>query len=129
MAEPAVPRLRQLVKDLKSTQRTEAAMSLWQLKKDVRLILPNMIEHIQGGDQEWEAADVLAAMGPDAAPAVPALTEMLQGDETAQLAAARALGSIGPAAKSSLPSLRHLVEFGDPEVRPVVQEAIDKIEQ
>ena len=53
-----------------------------------------------------KAVEVLGRMGEDAAPAVPALTALLDDpDLGVRKAAARTLGQIGPDAKDAVPSL------------------------
>lgn len=76
--------------------------------------VPLMIENLQYRDPEPErqaevrrqAAEVLARIGPDAEPAVPALIEALQDPSpSVRKAAAHALGQIGPAAEAAVPAL------------------------
>jgi HEAT repeat protein len=128
LADPAVPRLRTILQDVDSTQRAEAAMTLWVLTKDVDFILPRITEHLQYGDLEWEAAQVLAIMGPAAAPAVPQLIEALARDESVQLAVLEALGNIGPNAAQALPAIRKLLDSDEPAVRVAAERAIRQIE-
>ncbi len=128
LAKPAIPRLRNIVKDVNSTQRAKAAMTLWVLTKDADFIVPRMAEHLQFGDLEWEAAQVLAAIGPAAAPAVPQLVQALSRDESVQLPVLEALGNIGPAANDALPAIRKLLESDEPAVRVYAQRAIKSID-
>jgi HEAT repeat protein len=60
--------------------------------------------------------------------AIPILVGFLVGDETQQLAAARALGDIGPAANSALPRLKTLQENTMGGVLDEASRAIQKIE-
>jgi HEAT repeat protein len=86
------------------------------------------------------AARALAAMGPAAGEAVPALMGALrttfpdrglQGPDRyyadARSACAEALGRIGAEAKIALPALREALADEEPSVREAAQEAIDRI--
>ncbi len=69
----------------------------------------------------WPALGLLAQVGTDAAPAVPAITAMLGEralDQALKLAAVETLGHLGPIAPKSLPSL--LPHLHDPELAPRV---------
>jgi hypothetical protein len=75
------------------------------------------------------SASAIGAIGPDAAPAVPALVaaSAVSGEVTHVLrAVADALGSIGPAASPALPALRELAK--KPLVRWAAERAIRRIE-
>jgi len=75
------------------------------------------------------SGNAIAAIGPGAAGAVPALTAACSvKDEHAHVlrACAQALGAIGPAARSSLPVLRQLLAL--PRVRWAAEAAIRKLE-
>jgi HEAT repeat protein len=72
-------------------------------------------------------AMALESIGPDAAPAVPALVRALKDPEgLVRQRAAIALGSIGPGARDALPALKEAsrVEI----VRIAAEEAIQKIQ-
>jgi HEAT repeat protein len=69
----------------------------------------------------------VARLGAPAADAVPPLTRLLDDREyEVRLAAADALGRIGPAAKPAVAKLKEL--RADPMVRTTAQRALDKIE-
>jgi HEAT repeat protein len=129
LADPALPRLRAIVSDPRSSSRCQAAFSLWKLTQDKELILPAMLEHLRTRNMEWDSASVLAAMGPAAAPAVPDLIKALEGDPSAQMPAAYALGNIGKAAQPALPALKKMATSEEPEVRQFAEEAIKAIEE
>jgi adenylate cyclase len=72
------------------------------------------------------SAMALESIGPEAAPAVPALIQALKDREgVVRQRAAIALGVIGPAAQDALPALQEAAKW-DP-VRPAAEEAIRKI--
>ena len=79
---------------------------------------------------QGEAAVALASMGPDAAPAVPALQKLLGDDRPAELryAATYALGRIGGAAKAVVPRLLELSKSDDELMATVATWAALKIE-
>jgi HEAT repeat protein len=72
----------------------------------------------------------LAGLGPDAAPALPVLLDVLKdskNSEEARAAAAAALGSIGPGAKEAVPALRAEAGSRSLLLRKAVHEALEKI--
>ncbi|WP_283137105.1 HEAT repeat domain-containing protein [Rhizohabitans arisaemae] len=74
------------------------------------LLLPALrrgLSQAEGNDLKRALAQVLAAWGPAAAPAVPELIELLDGE--ARTWAVEALGAIGPAAAPAAPKLRALL--------------------
>jgi len=74
------------------------------------------------------ATEVLAEMGKEAAPAIPALTEaLLHPRVRVRAAAAAALGKLGPTAASAIPALKEACRDGYETVRQPAQEAIRKI--
>jgi HEAT repeat protein len=111
-----------------SSVRPEAALSIWRLTKEANSVLPLLRKLLKDGDLPWEAAEVLAEMGPAAEPAVPDLILALDEDETMQIYAAEALGKIGPGARSALPALQKLLDHKEEGVRKTAQRAIAAIE-
>jgi HEAT repeat protein len=77
--------------------------------------VPGLIKLLDGPDATGRnlAAGVLAAIGPDASDAVPALTRLLGGDGDGRGAAVEALGAIGPAAAAAADRLADLLS--DPQ--------------
>jgi HEAT repeat protein len=69
-------------------------------------------------------------MGPDAAPAVGALTSSL-GDPDTEIRyyVVKSLGEIGPEARSAVPALQQAANAGDPRVREIAVSAIHKIDR
>jgi HEAT repeat protein len=85
----------------------------------------DLVEHVpllarivaSGGLGGWDVCELLAAMGSDAAAAVPALVEEVNGGETGvTIRAAIALWSITKDAKLVLPCLERLLDSHDEEV-------------
>jgi HEAT repeat protein len=128
LAKPALPKLKKAAASKKSSVRPEAALSFWKLTGDTDFVLPILREYLVDGDLEWEAAQVMAEMGPAAKAAVPDLIAALKQDATMQIVAAEALGRIGPGARPALPTLRRLLEHEEEDVRDVAREAIVRIE-
>jgi HEAT repeat protein len=83
---------------------------------------PIWVAHLQGSPQQRAlASDALAKFGPDAAPYVPALLDVLarvaKDDRDTTIAVAEVLGRIGPKAKDAVPRLIPLFERAyDPAV-------------
>jgi len=74
------------------------------------------------------AAYTLSGMGPDAAPAVPALIEALNDEAaTVRFPVCVALREIGPAASAALPALEKALDDPNDDVAAMAQKAIDKI--
>jgi HEAT repeat protein len=63
-------------------------------------------------DIQEQAVSILSKLGADASGSVAALTELLaNGNSPVRQAAARALGEIGPPAKSAAPALQQAIQF------------------
>jgi HEAT repeat protein len=74
---------------------------------------------------------VLAAIGPDAKPALPWLLPILEGPEDPKMAlhgsAANAVGGIGPEAKAALPALMKLMNDAKAQARADAAAAFARI--
>ena len=70
-------------------------------------------------------------IGPEAREAVPALIELLMGEDKEYMrqAAARSLGRIGPDARAAMPALTKALEVEEFDVGRVIAEALQKIRQ
>jgi HEAT repeat protein len=97
---------------------------------------PILVETLEITDAPgWRirAAEMLAKIGTESAPAVPQLTAMLHTPKTdwsrAQLcaSAAKALGRIGPAAQAAAPDLLRVSQDDDEEVARIAADALSKI--
>lgn len=107
LADPSVP------------VRLAAAKSLWSLERDSRATVPVLTNILMGYEGRWEAAYALSDIGPEAAPAVPALVKALTQEQVARPfrtppSSAFALGKIGSAA---IPALSQLLTNRDSRVR------------
>lgn len=81
-------------------------------------------------DVAYWAATLLGRLGVSAAPAVPALTQSLQGsaEQSVRERAAWALGQIGAAAKSAAPALRDAAASKQPRLSRLATEALTSID-
>ena len=95
------------------TDRVIAAAALWRITRDGRVI-PALVEAARPADghdlgDRYAALDALGEIGPAAAEAVPALTDLLGAEDvscTYQIA--EALGRIGPAAAGAIAPLERI---------------------
>ena len=99
--------------------RLAAAKSLWSLEQNSRDTVPVLTNILLGYERRWEAAYALSDIGSEAAPAVPALVQVLTQEQISRPfrtppSSAFALGKIGPAA---IPALSQLLTNSDPRVR------------
>jgi HEAT repeat protein len=80
-------------------------------------------------DVAYWAVTLLGRLGDAAAPAVPVLTDALQGaaEQAVKERAAWALGQIGPAAKSAVPALRVATASKQPRLSRLATEALAAI--
>jgi HEAT repeat protein len=137
----ALPALTQALEDEEIWVRMNAAVALSRLGPQARPAIPALIKAL-GEDRnkvymqafEHTVEDVVAvALGRASggtADAVPALTESLQNAKLprTRLAAAWALGAVGPPARPATPLLRTFLQDERPEVRWAVEESLRKIE-
>lgn len=98
------------------------------------MTVKELIACLKSTDQtaRMNAAAVLAAIGDEAAPAVPTLIDLLKSDdEKDQKLAAWTLGEIGPVAAKAIPVLLELAQEDDDvaEVAVAALENIDVIEE
>ena len=117
-ATSACAELHQHLKDNHSDVRVACAKAVWMIQRDANASVPVLIAALQE-PVSWEAALVLARIGPSASNAVPALIERLKREKVPRplretCVAALALGQIGPAA---VPALVPVLGNTDPRVR------------
>jgi HEAT repeat protein len=76
--------LTSLVEDRRVSVRVKAAISLWHLKKDARLVLPALIGALKDADSTTydreQAIDAIVKLGKDAAPALKVLSDVKTDD-------------------------------------------------
>jgi HEAT repeat protein len=117
-ATSACAELHQRLKDKHPDVRVACAKAVWMIQRDADASVPVLIAALQE-PVSWEAALVLARIGPSASNAVPALIERLKREKVPRplretCVAALALGQIGPA---SVPALVPVLSNTDPRVR------------
>jgi|GEM_PF-290842 len=94
--------------------------------------VPRLIRQLGDRDNTMrrQAAQLLSQLGPDAKPAVDALSKALADEDIfVKRFAAKALGGIGPEAKSSVPALAKLLRDENEEVSDAAAEALGKMGQ
>jgi HEAT repeat protein len=90
--------------------------------------VPHAIEALQDPERRVRALQVLGRIGPEAAPAVPALTELLKSeDANTRTEALYVLASIGPGAKAAVGPISENLAVSDPKVQQVAAYALGKI--
>ena len=110
--------LHQRLRDKDSDVRVACAKAVWMIQRDADASVPVLITALRE-PVSWEAALVLARIGPSASNAVPALIERLKREKVPRplretCVAALALGQIGAA---SVPALIPILRHEDPRVR------------
>lgn len=136
----AVPALSQALKDEEPWVRMNAAMALFRLGKEAHSALPVLLEAIDDEDNMTNLSAfhftiqelITLAIGRVSAGESEALSKLvwaLDPDNPAEIrtAAARALGEVGPAAKSVAPRLRPMLKEKNEDLRLAVTEALEKI--
>lgn len=121
-----------LIKALKSNDRTllcYSCRSLGNIRTKPKQAVPALMKLFKSDDVDVRRYAIWAARdyGPAAAPAVNALHALLDEPTWIRLDAAEALGSIGPAARSTLPSLTKLLTVPERKLREAAEVAIGRI--
>jgi HEAT repeat protein len=122
-AEPALPRLREIVKGPKGC--AEAAMAIWRISFDPEPLLAFVKESAAKGDPE--GISLVGQLGSAARPVVPEVAMDLAHDNRwVRITAAKALGEIGgPKAKEAL--TRRLDTERDPKVIEALRKALAEL--
>jgi HEAT repeat protein len=118
-AKSALPRLGNATTDKDVQVRIQAALAVWQIggQADHVMLIADALREKSLGARE-AACQALAAIGPGARDATPALTRALKDPEPViKQAAALALASIGPPAGAAAPTLRLLLRDEDKALR------------
>jgi HEAT repeat protein len=122
-----VPTLAQVVKDGPGQWvRRQAIQSLGQMGPAAKDAIPVLREALWETDPDIQrgAATALGTIGPTADDAVP-LGELMRSDNVkVQLAAAKTLQQLGPAAEPAVGPLTTAFQFGQPEVRIAAAKAL-----
>jgi HEAT repeat protein len=117
-AKPAIPALRQCLKENDEAVAFESAVALGRIGPDAAEAIVDLAEALQGasGRTRAGAAYVLGSMGLAARPALAGLTKALQDPQPLVRAlAACALGEIGPDASGATESLSALLAGTQPD--------------
>jgi HEAT repeat protein len=126
-AKDAVPAIAKALSDPDKEMRNAAGKALARIGPTA---VPVFIQELKNPASRNDilSARNLALIGPDAADAVPALTECLKQKDNDLLAtAAHALGEIGPPSWKAATSLTLLLGDGNPEVQKQARAALAKI--
>jgi HEAT repeat protein len=97
-------------RQLRSTDPAAQAEALYRLRKGGARAVPVLVELLQqesaDPEQRWRAAELLGAIGPEAADAVPALVAARRdADPHVRAVAVRSLGQLAPASAEAIPEL------------------------
>jgi HEAT repeat protein len=117
-AVSAYPKLQLRLTDPNPDVRVASAKAIWSIQREAREAVPVLIAALRE-PVSWEAALILASIGPNASNAVPALIERLKREKVPRPlretpVAALALGQIGVAA---VPALIETLASSNPRVR------------
>ena len=118
IAPSVVSALAFALRDPSDAVRQAAGRSLVTYGSDAGTSLPTFIDLLSDANARSLAIEIIAAIGPDAQPAVAALTAMLKdGNVDAQLDAAAALAKIGANLPQALPVAARVLSHDDADVR------------
>ncbi len=130
-ARPAIAALRMLLQDESQIVQVDAAAALGALEGRVDETLPFLVTVVRTGNTEAkaEAMVVLGELGPQAAPAVGAITACLSDQhEALRGTAVHTLAKFGAAARPAIPALEAVArDDPHPELRRAAAEALAAI--
>ncbi len=127
---PAVPALREALKDPDSRVRVYAADALLGIGYEAKDAVPDLTEALKDKDNyvRASAGEALEAIGSRAYEALPALKAALQDEEAnVRYIAAKALAKMGSKSKDAVPALTATLKDSDGHVRAAAAEAIGAI--
>jgi HEAT repeat protein len=131
LAADAVPALAKALSDKNVDLRIAAGGALARIGPQAKGALPEIRKALKDGDANVRnrAIDVLAKLASDAADGVSDLMECLRTEKVLEnrVAAIKALGLIGPAAKDAVGLLTDYTTSANAEVRKAANEALKKI--
>ena len=132
VGEPAVSALSEALQHTEDAVRIEASYALAQIGNSVESAIPVLIERTKDEAVEVRRylAEAFGSLGPTAAPAVPALIDMVADDDDKQVRfeAALALAQIGPDASDAVPVLAKALWDADRYVRDNTIHALKRID-
>lgn len=135
----AVPDLAAALKDPNDTVRLNAALALYKVGPEAVEALDELIDALKDPHPQvrMNSALALTQLGPACAPFIPSMLDAYQNDENGSHVApfhhsvrqqlGRALGRIGPPAKSAVPVLTASLSDGDAGVRATAAFALGRI--
>ena len=131
-AEKAIPSLFQLLLVEEPTIRAQAAEALRHMP-----VARKHVERVRGILRQTEHDDalqfclkVLQKMGPEASPAIPEVTELLNAEEkTTAVQAARTLETMGKAASKTVPKLIQAAEEREMDFKQIVEEVLEAVKK
>jgi len=130
-ATKALPDLDQALQDHDYGVRISAAKAIWRVSGNASASVPVLrrLLTVGGRGEQIEITGLLTDFGPDAAPVIPELMAALDNpDFLIRRNAARAIASIGPAAKDALPRLQALSKDDPfPSIRKAAVEAVGQL--
>lgn len=132
-AKPVVPELVRILKDkqVDSGVRKSAALALKHIGPHAIDAVPTLLDMVKNYDPVYSRDEIVYALGGIGPAAIPALVEFINNeankkdDRNPRSVAVRAIGEMGPAAKSAIPFLSGLLE--DAQVATRAREALHRI--
>lgn len=132
VGESAVPALSEALQHTEDAVRVEATYALAQIGAPAESAISALMERTKDECVEVRRylPEALGGLGPNAAPAVPALADILASDddEHARFEAALALAQIGPAASDAIPVLANVLSDENRYVRDNTILALKRID-
>ncbi|HJZ94556.1 MAG TPA: FG-GAP-like repeat-containing protein [Gemmataceae bacterium] len=141
-SKAAVPQLAKALEDSEPVVRMNAARALFRLKQDARPAVPALLKALADDENLTNARAftvtvhelVALALGRATAgteDGVPPLTDALKKASTLEIRVSliRALGEVGPSARSALPLLRPLLQDKNRNIKEAAEDSVRRIEE